>query len=287
MGQSVQSTDKEISVRELVNIVRSKGLFVVSFTLAMGLAAGIAAFVSPKWYEASTVLSPVSSTSGGLSGSATSQLGGIAALAGISVGQDSKKSESLAFLQSNGLTTTYIQSNNLLPILYAKRWDGTLKKWKRMDDPPTVWKAAQYFKKNIRKVAIDAKTGIVTLTIKWTDPEIAAIWANGIVRLANDHLRTRAIEESERNITYLSAEAAKTNVVEARQAIYSVLQNELNKSMIARGSEEYAFKVVDLAVSPEKPASPIKILWITVGLFSGLAISLGVIFVSLALRSDD
>jgi uncharacterized protein involved in exopolysaccharide biosynthesis len=288
MEHVIQSTDnEEISIKELITIVKKHGRFVVFFTLGMGLAAGIAAFIVPKWYEASTVLSPVSSTSGGLAGSATSQLGGLAALAGITVGSDSKKSESLAFLQSNGLATMYIQSNNLLPILYAKRWDADLKSWKRKDDPPTLWKAAQYFKKNLRKVTSDTKTGIVTLTINWTDPVIAAVWANGLVHMANNYLRDKAIEESERNIAYLSAEATKTTVVEARQAIYTVLQNELNKSMIARGSEEYAFKVVDSAVTSEKPASPIKVLWIFVGLFSGLSMSLGIIFVSRVLRSED
>jgi uncharacterized protein involved in exopolysaccharide biosynthesis len=288
MEHVIQSTEnEEISIKELINIVKKHGRFVVSLTMVAGLGAGIAAFLVPKWYEASIVLSPVSSTSGGLAGSATSQLGGLAALAGISVGSDSKKSESLAFLQSNGLATMYIRSNDLLPILYAKRWDAGLKNWKRKDDPPTLWKASQYLKKDLRKVTSDTKTGIVTLTIKWTDPAIAAVWANGLVRMANEYLRNKAIEESERNIGYLSAEAAKTTVVEAKQAIYTVLQNELNKSMIARGSEEYAFKVVDPAVASEKPASPIKILWITVGLFSGLFVSLGIIFVSLALRSDD
>jgi len=281
------SGNREISIRDLLNIVKKRGVFVMCFTLIAGLAAGIAAFIVPKEYEAATVLSPVSSTSGGLLGSGASQLGGLAALAGISVGSDSKKSESVAFLQSNGLAIRYIQNNNLLPTLYAKRWDVALKNWKKPDDPPTAWKGAQYFKNDLRKVATDAKTGIVTLTIRWTDPALAAEWANGLVRMANDHLRNRAIEESERNIAYLGVEAAKTNVVEARQAIYSVLQNELNKSMIARGSEEYAFKVVDAAVSPEKPASPIKILWIVVGLTAGLFVSLGIIFVSLALQADD
>jgi uncharacterized protein involved in exopolysaccharide biosynthesis len=286
--QVTESSDnREISIRDLLNIVKKRGVLVMCFTLIGGLAAGIAAFIVPKQYEASIVLSPVSSTSGGLIGSAASQLGGLAALAGISVGSDSKKSESVAFLQSNGLAIRYIQNNNLLPILYAKKWNVALKNWKKPDDPPTVWKGAQYLKKDLRKVATDAKTGIVTLTIRWTDPALAAEWANGLVRMANDHLRNRAIEESERNISYLGAEAAKTNVVEARQAIYTVLQNELNKSMIARGSEEYAFKVVDAAVSPEKPASPIKILWVVVGMSAGLFISLGIIFLSLALKSDD
>jgi len=49
----------------------------------------------------------------------------------------------------------------------------------------------------------DPKTGLVTLSITWNDPNIAAKWANGLVRMANDYLRDQAIEESERNIAYL------------------------------------------------------------------------------------
>lgn len=231
--------------------------------------------IATKWYQATIVLSPVSNTNtGGMGSGMASQLGGLAALAGISVGGDSKKSESLAVLQSEALTEKYIDQNKLLPILYKHDWDDTKGTWKtKSADVPTLWKANQYFKKSVRGIATDAKTGIVTLTITWKDPIIAANWANGLVKMTNEFLRAEAISESERNIAYLSEEAAKTNIVEAQKAIYTILEGEINKAMLARGSEQYAFKILDPARPSEKASSPLKSLWVVIGLFGGFFVS--------------
>jgi uncharacterized protein involved in exopolysaccharide biosynthesis len=265
-----QQTDlQEITLRDLFRLLKVRGLFIATVSLLFALGAGIAAFVSPKWYEASIVLSPVATSASSALGSSGSALGGLAALAGISVGGDSKKSESVAMLQSEALTERYIEKNGLLQVIYRDDWDEAKKAWVDPDKHPTLWKANLYFKKSLRTVSTDLKTGIITLTIKWKDPALAADWANGLVNMTNEYMRNKAIAESEKNIEYLTAEAAKTNMVEARQAIYTILQGEINKSMLARGSSEYAFKIIDPARTAEKQSSPIKSLWIIIGLFSG------------------
>ena len=281
--KSVDNDDFNLS--ELVEILwRSKWL-IAPLILVGGLSALIAALTLPKKFEAVIIIAPVASTSGGgqLGGlsSLASQFGGIASLAGISVGGDSRKAESLAVLQSEALTEGYIRSNNLLPVLYKRDWDSKKLQWKTENPKkiPTPWKANQYFKKNIRTVKTDTKTGLVMLTITWRDPILAAKWANDLVGITNDFLRSKAIAESERNIEFLRDEAVKTNIVEARQAIYSVLQTELNKVMLARGNAEYAFKILDPAAVPEKPVSPIPDLWCAVGMLGGLFVG---IFAALA-----
>jgi uncharacterized protein involved in exopolysaccharide biosynthesis len=265
-----QQTDlQEITLRDLFRILKVRGLLIATVSLLFALGAGIAAFVSPKWYEASIVLSPVATSASSALGSSGSALGGLAALAGISVAGDSKKSESVAMLQSEGLTERYIEKNGLLQVIYRDDWDGVKQAWRNPDKHPTLWKANLYFKKSLRTVSTDLKTGIITLTIKWKDPALAADWANGLVNMTNEVMRNKAIAESEKNMEYLTAEASKTNMVEARQAIYTILQGEINKSMLARGSSEYALKIIDPARTAEKQSSPIKSLWIIIGLFSG------------------
>lgn len=264
----------QVTLKDLVQLLRARGLLVACCSLAFGIVAGAAAFTAPKLYQATVVLSPIAAaTPSGMGSSITSQLGGLAALAGISVA-DSSKSESVAMLQSEALTERYIERNELLPIIYRDDWDAETRTWKKKPaDVPTLWKANQYFKKSIRTVATDNKTGIITLMITWKDPRIAATWANGLVEMTNEYLRNKAIQESEQNIAYLTNEAAKTNIVEARQAIYTILQGEINKAMLARGSKEYAFRIIDPARPPEKQSSPIKSLWVVVGLFAGFFLS--------------
>jgi uncharacterized protein involved in exopolysaccharide biosynthesis len=274
------------NVRELLEAVWNAKLLIVSVTIVTTLSAGVAAWLAPERFEASVLVSPVTDSSGGQlgGGSLTSQLGGLASLAGLSVSGDSTKSESVAVLQSDALTQRYIQEKELLTVIYAKEWNPELKQWQQTDpeEVPTLWKAAEYFKGRIRTVTTDSKTGLVKLTIRWTDPKLAATWANDLVSLANEYLRGKAITESERNMAYLNSEAEKTNIVGARQAIFAILQSEINKTMLARGNDEYAFKVIDPAIEPERPSSPQTLLWLIVGLFGGLVLSTFVVFTRLA-----
>ena len=179
-------------------------------------------------------------------------------------------------------------NKRFLPVLYASKWDRERNDWKTNDarSKPTLWKANKYFKEKIRRVSSDNKTGLVTLTITWSDPVFAAKWANDLVRMANDNLRDRAIAESERNISYLNEQAAKTDVVGIRQTIYNIMETEINKAMLAKGSEEYAFKIIDPAVVPEKPYSPRPVLWTLGSLLGALVLSVAVAFVRIAWRKN-
>jgi capsular polysaccharide biosynthesis protein len=271
---------EELRFKELIAVLWSGRRLIASLTLACIVAAGLAAWLLPKTYEASITVAPVSASGGLLGGgnglgSIGSELGGLAAIAGLSVGGDSRKFESLSVLESAALTEEYIRKNNLLPVLFYSKWDAGHQRWKDSAprSVPTLWKANQLFKKQVRSVSTDPKTGIITVTISWRDPVLAANWANGIVNLTNDYLRNNAIAEDERNIAYLQMRAEKSNVVELKQAIDAVMVQEIKREMFAQGTREFAFKVLDPAEVPEKAASPKKVLWLLGGAFGGLLLS--------------
>jgi uncharacterized protein involved in exopolysaccharide biosynthesis len=283
--------DREFSLRDLLGILWRGKWTILWATATCAVVATVAAWIIPKQFDAVVIMAPVTSTSGsiqtgGLSALA-SQFGGLAGLAGLGANGDSKKSESIALLQSEALTERYIKENNLLPVLNEKKWDSQKMQWKVHDpeDMPTLWKGNQQFK-NIRSVTTDQKTGLVTLKITWDNPNTAAQWANGLVRLTNDYVRNKAIAESERNIAFLTDEGTKTNIVEARQAIYQIMQKEINTVMLARGSEEYAFKVLDPATVSEKASFPRKLIWLVVGTFGGLLISASIVLLRASWVSD-
>lgn len=277
--------NEEVTLRDLILAVWAGRWLVLILTILTTVAAGAAALLLPKEYEAATVISPVSSTNtpgqgGGSLSSLISQFGGLASLAGLSISEDAKKAESLAVLQSESLTEQYIRQNNLLPILFAKKWNASTGTWKSMDPAqvPTLWKANELFRKKVRSVAVDSKTGLATMTITWVDPRIAAQWANGLVALANQYLRDQAIEESEKNIAYLTSQAAKTDEIGVKQAIYTILQSEIYKVMLARGNDEYALKVLDPAFAPGVKSSPKLSIWLPVGFVGGLILGCFVLF---------
>lgn len=276
-----------MTVGEMVaTLWKGKWLIIAVTVLATG-AAAMAAFLLPKGYTAVAVVMPAQSQQGayGSLGALASRYGGLASIAGISLPSDSSASEAIATLQSDGLTIAFIRDNNLLPILFSGNWDAVEGRWKA-SEPPTFLGAAGVFRQQVRSVSQDSKSGMIYVGATWKDPEVAATWANDLVEAANSHLRQRAISQAERNIEYLKAEILKTNVVELRSAMYSLMESEIQKAMLARGNEEFALRVVDSALPPEVPSFPRPSILVPLGFICGLFISVLLVMIRGFLRGD-
>src|SRR6185437_9202909 len=156
--QEAPHNEEEISLGDVIRLLwRSKALVVgVAFGLAV-VAYGIA-WMFPREYEANILLEPVIRTSdeSPLS-SAISQFGGLAALAGLTGANRGSTAVALATLQSRVLTEQFIAQNNLLPILYPKKWNPQTHAWRthNLSDTPTLWKANLY---STRRSATSRKT---------------------------------------------------------------------------------------------------------------------------------
>lgn len=263
---------EEISLRELLQILLGYRKAIIRTVVATTIVSGLYAFTAPKHYIADTLISPVDNSAAQANRSALAgQLGGLASLAGVSVNSDSDKGIAIATLSSRILIEGMIRDENLLPIIFKSRWDAEKNDWKSSDPQkvPTLLDGYKAFQKSFEKIEEDKKKSLVTLSIEWTSPEQAAHWTNELVKRANELLRQRALDESGHNLAYLQEEAQKTSVVELRQAIYGLMEGELKKSMIAKGNDQYAFKVIDPAVVPEKKSSPKRTLILIVGFLGG------------------
>lgn len=287
------ASSQEITLAELRDALASLKWPIGIFICVCTLLAGTLSWLRPKQYTATVILAATTNgEEGGHFGalaSAASSLGGLASLAGLSSPAEELKWEAIAVLESQDLTQNFIRQNNLLPVLFAKDWDARHNTWhmkKPGDKPPTLWEANGYFKGKIRDVTVDNKTGLITLKITWRDAGQAAAWANGLVKMTNDFLRAKAIDKSERSIAYLNEEAAKTSMVEARQAIYTVLESQIDNAMLARGTEEYAFKVLDPAFPPEKPSSLSTLTWVILVGFASSLLAFLAIFIRVAWNKE-
>jgi len=249
-------------------------------TLAGGLIAGVIALALPAKFRAQALVAPVTQQTASGAGGALRQIGGIAALAGIDIGvSGGRKEEYLATLNSPGFARDFIQTRNLLPLLYAERWDAQGKRWRAGARVPTLDQAAERFTDDVVSISDDRRTSLVTVTVDWYSPQLAAQWANGMVEMVNERLRTEAIRSAQSSLEYLDKELAKTNVVEIRQAIYRLTEEQVNNAMLANVQREYAYRFLDAAVPPEKRHSPKRALIGAVGAVAGLFAGVVVVYV--------
>jgi uncharacterized protein involved in exopolysaccharide biosynthesis len=198
-------------------------------------------------------------------------LGGLAELAGVSLLGSGSTSEPIAVLRSRDLIREFIQRNDLLPVLYASKWDASTGLWKSTSPSrqPDLRDGVKFIQERILSVLEDKKTGLVTIGVDWKDPNLAAAWANQLIDLVNTRMRERTLAEADANIAYLRNQLGTTTETNLQQAISRVLENELQKATLARGNKEYAFRVVDRPDVPKHRYSPNRSLTVALGFLVG------------------
>ena len=281
-------TKTDILVREQNEPADFAGMFaqaaarrwwIVTSVVVFAVASAAIAFFSPPSYRAEVVLEPTVTERGtDLMGLGSSQLGGLASLAGLALGpKDSETEEALAVLDSREFTDKFIESQHLMPKLYASKWNGATGTWKvPLEKQPTQARAYKYFKNGIRFIVRDRKAGLVTLQVQWRDRVEAAQWANELVKQLNQEMRSRAIARADASMHFLEQEIQSTTTVEGRDAISRLMEAQLKQRMLANVTPDYSFRVIDPALAPDRddPIWPRKRLLLVGGPMSGLFVGL-------------
>jgi uncharacterized protein involved in exopolysaccharide biosynthesis len=260
------------------------------------LALAIAILGTPR-YDAKLILAPATSDSGGLEGAIGGGLGGLAALAGLGGGRQDVD-QTLVILQSQTFLQQFLVSENVLPVLYPHQWDAVNKRWhpdvtfagrvgaawRRVhswispdpqappgDGSPDLWEAYRRFSSLI-STELDKRTHLVTLSVGWKDPVVAAHWANELVRRINNETRARAVAESEANLNYVAEQLGRTQVFELRQALYHIAESEQKHAMVANTHEDFALRVLARAEVPRERSFPKRTVLVLGGVIGGLVL---------------
>jgi LPS O-antigen subunit length determinant protein (WzzB/FepE family) len=281
-----QVEEDRFQFSRLLAIVAATWKWAVAFGLLGAVLAAAVSLQMPFIYRAQALIAPVQSN-GGVGGALRNQFGGLAALAGVDLGAaNTRKEESFATLSYLGFARDFIVTEAIMPQLFAERWDAKAKAWRADAKPPTLEDAVRVFTRKVRKVVEDRKTGMITVMVEFESPELAALWANRMIDLVNDRLRAEATQNANRSIEYLNGELAKTNVVDLRQAIYRLIESQVNNAMLANVQREYAFRFIDRAVPPDRRISPKRSLMVVFGAFAGGAIGFAIALVRRAFRAE-
>jgi uncharacterized protein involved in exopolysaccharide biosynthesis len=269
--------EQERSLREVFLGLWAYKWTIIGCVVVFTVTCAAIAFSTTPEYRATTILAPANTGGSGLGGavgSSLGQLGGLASMVGINVGSSEPGTEeAIAVLRSRQFTETFISDKNLLPQLFSSLWDSKTSTWKvEGEKQPTLGRGYKVFDERIRSVLQNKKTGLVTLQIDWRDRAISAAWANELVDRLNNEMRSRALVQATKSLSYLSGELAKTNEVDTRSAISRLIEMQIRQRMLANVTEQYSFRVVDRATVADKwdTIRPKKLQLILTGLILGL-----------------
>lgn len=294
----------EIDMRELfVTLWRGKWIILL-FTLIFA-AGGVAyALSKPNIYQASVLLAPAQGESG--SGGLGGQLGGLASLAGISLGGGRTSPTIMAkeVLQSRAFLANFIRRHNLeVPLMAVKGWDPQKKKWTIKHEvydlnssqwkvneegaslKPTDWDMVKVLRQYL-SLSESKDSGMTTLSVKSLSPQAAKDWASKLVHDINEHMRRQDVAEAEARIAYLENKLGETNISGMQQVFYQLIESETRTVMLANAQEEYVFKIIDPAVVPQEKSEPNRALITIVATMLGGMLGVFTVFIIAFIRSS-
>lgn len=283
-AETYRIEDEEIDLRRLWRLLKADRLIISAIVLAFAIGGTAYALLATEWYRAQVVLLPaIDDTAHGIG----ADLGGLASIVGLRVGE-SDAVESLEVLRSRDFARDFIAEFDLVTVLLGDQWDLKAERWIASDarDWPDERDAVSYFQKKVFQATENTRTGVVTVSVRWKDPQLAARWANSLVERLNARMRQQRIAEANANITFLTQELSKSSVVALQQSIGRLLESEMQQAMIAEGRMQFAYKIIESADVPKEPSHPRKLLIIVLAIAMGGTIATVVAWVRLGRFSE-
>jgi hypothetical protein len=251
-----------LSIDSILTEIRGRRTRYLSLALIVVLSAVIWSLVVTPIYRSEAVIS-IAGESGQMDlSSNASGLSGLAALAGLPLGQRTHKEEVIATLKARATAEGFIRQENLLGTLMDATWDPGTNSWKPRSGhrPVLMADAVERWRKQVLHVDDDRETGLVTVAIEWRSAQTAADWDNRYLRFADSRIRDYALHEAEGSVNYLESQLARTQEVELRRSIAQLLEGQLKTVTLARVRNWYSLKVIDEPHVPARRFKPIRTL---------------------------
>jgi|APFre7841882724_1041349.scaffolds.fasta_scaffold42955_2 uncharacterized protein involved in exopolysaccharide biosynthesis len=288
-GTADLTNERLVSVAQLLRVALSSWK-VILLAMLLGLVGGaVYAMLARPVYSGTVLVAVEQEVPGGLGAALSGELGALASLAGVSVGQTgSRKAEYLALLRSESFALRFLDRQGLVDTMHGISTRGPIRSivnryWVHGDrDAPELRRrdAAKFFRERLLRVGEDKKSGLVAIQVESTDPVQAAEWANSFVTLFNEDVRLRESRSAKARLKYLEAELERNRTAEIRNSIGRLIEGELNTIMITNVQRDFALRLIDPASAspvgrPDRPKrAQFSLFGAFLGMFCGLIFAL-------------
>ncbi|MEC4686387.1 MAG: Wzz/FepE/Etk N-terminal domain-containing protein [Nitrospirota bacterium] len=295
--------EEERTLLDYWRVLVKRKLLIIILVLVSVFATAIISLFETNIYQSKAVIAPVSDKGGKgrRLAALASQLSGMPR---ITLPGSASSSEIIALLNSNILREKIIRKYNLLPVLFDEQWDEGKKEWKKDDsfnfNPfkligsivkvirpedkvtsrkeeeegiPSIWDGLRAFD-NMVRVNDNIKNNTIVISVDFYDPEEAAAIVEDFLTTLNSHMSEEAKRVANTNRKYLEDQLKNTSDPFIKQKIYNLIAHQVETSMMAEVKENFAFKVLDPPMVPDRKIKPKRSLMVMLSfllsLFAGI-----------------
>ncbi|RHW74904.1 Wzz/FepE/Etk N-terminal domain-containing protein [Colwellia sp. RSH04] len=229
----------------------------------------------PNVYTSSSKVASNLSESKGMGG-ALSNLGGIASLAGLSIGGGGLSPEVLKEIVTSGtFLASFIREQKIEPNIMAaidydpdsdtyiydkKIYNDQDKEWVRkykfpQSLEPSDTELVEKFKENFR-VNYDRKTKLISMSYTSLSPSHSQSILSELLLAFNEFMRNKDISDSSLSIKYLNKQLETAKYDEVKIALQQIMEEQLKKLALAKTRKDYAFRYIESPMSADKKSGP-------------------------------
>jgi LPS O-antigen subunit length determinant protein (WzzB/FepE family) len=284
----MSQNNEEFEVLELIKILYKRKLFIFLLTTTFAISAVLYSLSLPNTFKSDAILASAS----GQTSSGANSFGGLANLAGVSLGGgDANEYEiGIEILTSRDFTFSFIKKNKLGPIIYAvQAWDEDNNKlifdetifnsdkleWISYSNE-LEYEIFKKFKKNF-SASFDKNSGLLAISYIHSSPHTAKNILDLMIKQINNDIRVEKKEEALRSIDYINAELKNVKNMDVRALFNSLLYDEYKTITKTNIKPEYFVKVIDAPYVPFERHSPkraqICIYWTFIGFFMSVVLA--------------
>jgi len=228
----------EINLLDYWHVVKKYRKMIIAILAVTSVLAVIMTLLMQKSYKADALIIPISSKGGGGLSALTSQFGGLASLAGVSLpGGTGETEKIIAILKSRTLTENVINRENLMPVLFEKAWDSKNKIWKSSNPnaQPDMELAVKLMRASVI-VMDDKKSKTIRISGAFKNPELAARIVNAYIDELQKFITDNAFTMAKRNRIFIEGqlEENKEELLEAGKEINEFYQGNRISSADAK-----------------------------------------------------
>ena len=225
--------EDEINLLDYWRVIRKRWRIIAGIFGIFVVTAAIISLLMTPIYQAKTTIMPVESSGGNLS-SALQNLGSLPFVGGMVPGIGGASATKLvAVLKSRTLAEDVIHALNLTRIFFKDK----------KDKPPSLEDAVESLT-DITKIADDKKGGVISISVEYKDPKIAADIANHYTTVLQKFINENTLSMAKRNRIFIEdqLEKVKRELKEAEEAMKSF---QTDKKIVAIDAQtEAAIRVL-------------------------------------------
>jgi hypothetical protein len=279
LQSNIVERDDELDLEGLWKVLIKYKRFIAAFVISITLIAVFYVVNLPTEYKVTVLMLPSNDATGSKGGASYSGISNLASSIGLSIGGSNTGAlgdRALAKLKTKHFLGEYIQENFFKPILFGGKWNKKEGRW--IGEEPSNQEASELLLSMLTIFSDpNDKSGMTSLILKWKDTGNLTKMKN-IVNGLVSHINIKAAQstklEAKNRIIFLEKELKNTSVLEFKMMLYSLMEHQMQKVMMADSKEDFVFTMIDPATDPLHPEDNHKTLIIVISIFFGFFLSI-------------